>query len=457
MLAFSLWGRQMRKFTNAKVGLEFNKVLSAHPLFASNYKLISPCHYLLDKINGDCTFRKTEYVPLYSQLIQDLFQAYTTAYRPVIDALLALDLIEIRPNENGAESYLHSQDKSKSFSKSYKVTAKCAKLLAAENTEWLRKLHNDPQTRRKVSRCKTQRLRRLKLTGDLVVDSTLDNLSKLKYDRGDAAKILAATGDANRANNIIYSLINIETGDFSVKRHKETGRIYNTWNSMNSQLRPIFYIRCKDKELFNSHVIDLRAAHPCFLAIYVKNYYNTSNIYNKLPISTSIHNYSHYVTLDEAFSGEVDRWNALWTNPTIDPRDVIAAELKTSKERVKSLLNTAINDSRNTNSLHLWIKNKFPLLHAAWQKLVISQTGVNISRLYESRLIRDNEFHAFINNIEGIKVMDEHDGLSVFSSLDDTEIELKVASIIEYIALSCFNKFGIKPVIKACRVQHAMT
>jgi hypothetical protein len=200
----------------------------------------------------------------------------------------------------------------------------------------------------------------------------------------------------------------------------------------------------------------LRAAHPLFWAIYVKNSYYSNNLFNNTINSNYSPNQSsilHYVTADEAFLAEVDRWNGLWCNPTVDPRDVIAADLNTSKENVKSLLNTAINDGRNTNRLHLWIKANFPRLHTAWQNLGINQTGVNISRLYESRLIRDNEFQAFINRMDGVKVMDEHDGLSVFSSPDDTEIESKIESIRAYIAQSCFDKFGIKPVIKTERVS----
>lgn len=449
-------GSQMKKFTNAKVSTEFDELLSAHRLFhGDNYKLIAPCHYLLNYIYGNCLIKKTEYVSLYSEWIQDLFHSYTTAYRPVIDALIELDLLKPRVNQDGTESYFHSQDKSKSFTKAYKVTDKCRELLSADNKEWLRKLHHDPQTKRTVKRCKAQKSRRLKPTGDLIVDSTLENLFRLRYDRNDASAVLAGTDDKSRANNIIYSLINIETGDFAVKRHKDTGRIYNTWNLMNSQLRPIFFIRHNNKNLFNSHVIDLRAAHPLFWAIYIKNYHYSNNLYNKTTIPTSSPTYLHYVTADEAFLAEVDKWNALWTHPTVDPRDAIAADLNTSKESVKALLNTAINDGRNANRLHLWIKTNFPLLHTAWQGLGIGQTGVNISRLYESRLIRDNEFQAFINGMDGIKVMDEHDGLSIFSSPDDAEIESKIESIRAYIAQSCFDKFGIKPVIKSERVSRA--
>jgi len=129
--------------------------------------------------------------------------------------------------------------------------------------------------------------------------------------------------------------------------------------------------------------------------------------------------------------------------------------LNTTKEHVKSLLNTALNDGRNANKLHLWIQAHFPRLHAAWKNLGINQTGVNISRLYESRLIRDNEFQAFVNGIAGVKIMDEHDGLSVFSSPEDTAIESKVASIRAYITQSCLDKFGIKPVIKSETVSKA--
>ena len=448
--------KSMRKYTNAKVSTEFNDLLSAHELFhGDNYKLIAPCHYLLNYIYRDCLIKKREYMFLHSKWIQDRFHSHVSAYRPVIDALIELELLKIKPNQNGVESYLHSEDESKSFTKAYKVTPKCAEMLTADNKEWLRKLHHDPQTRKVAKRCKAQKHRRLKPTGDLIVDSTRDNLFSLRYDRNAANAVLTATTDENRANNIIYSLINIETGDFEFERHKSTGRIYNAWNMMNSQLRPSFYIRHHNKNLFNSHIIDLRAAHPLFWAIYVKNSYYSNNLFNNTSNSNPSPNHSsilHYVTAGEAFLAEVDRWNALWCNPTVDPRDVIAADLNTSKENVKALLNTAINDGRNANRLHLWIKANFPRLHTAWQGLGIGQTGVNISRLYESRLIRDNEFQAFINSMDGVKVMDEHDGLSVFSSPDDTEIESKIESIRAYIAQSCFDKFGIKPVIKSSRV-----
>ena len=80
---------------------------------------------------------------------------------------------------------------------------------------------------------------------------------------------------------------------------------------------------------------------------------------------------------------------------------------------------------------------------------------MNISRLYESRLIRDNYFQAFINGMEHIRIMDEHDGASVLSSPDDTEIEAKIESACEFIATSCLEKFGIKPVIKSERISMA--
>src|SRR5271168_1179574 len=70
----------MKKFTNVKVSLEFNDLLSAHSLFqGADYKLISPCHYLLNRVHRDCVLKKCEYAPIHSEWIQDLFQTYRRA------------------------------------------------------------------------------------------------------------------------------------------------------------------------------------------------------------------------------------------------------------------------------------------------------------------------------------------------------------------------------------------
>jgi len=466
--------RQIKnKFTNARVNREFNEELSKHPLFRgdSNYKLIAPCHYLLNAIHKSATFNELEYVQLYHKYIQNKFSPYKVNYRPYIQALLDLDLLEIKQNAAGAETYLHAENKEDSMCKQYRVTAKCAKMLDDDNKEYLRRLHNDPQIKRHVRRNKGQNYRRLNTTGDLVIDNTFENLFRLKYEKQDAEKMLnilsAPPADKdtvrerqrakNRVNNAQYSLIDINEGNFEVVRYDKDGRIHNTWTLMNSNLRQIFHIHCADKILVPTHTIDIRAAHPTFFGIYLKNlylkhYYNHKYYNNNYPLHSSFL-YTHYATDIEAsfkrnLFTEVERWNELWTNPSVDPRDDIASTLGITKQNVKDLLNSAINDARNKNKLHIWIQNNFPFLYSVWIKTAINETGCNISRLYESRIFRDNGFLAFVHCIKDIRVMDEHDGLSVFTDFGDKEAAKKVEQIKQFLVNSCHSKFAIKPVIK---------
>ena len=192
------------KITNIKVGVEFDRLLSGHPLFAGdNYKLISPCKYFLHEINRIGVSTGDGFVGFRSEEIKRIFRSYKVKYKPYLDALEELKLLKVK------RCYFHCPaNPSRSRCNKYKVLDLGKSLLRADVTEYLRKLHNDPQIRRKNLKNRSKRRGRVVSTGDIAVDSTSKMLLDLKYDPAKVADIMASNRCSDgEQDNIRYSLL----------------------------------------------------------------------------------------------------------------------------------------------------------------------------------------------------------------------------------------------------------
>ena len=93
----------------------------------------------------------------------------------------------------------------------------------------------------------------------------------------------------------------------------------------------------------------------------------------------------------------------------------------------------------------LW---RFPALWEVWRGTNVAQTGCNLSKFFESALLRTPEFYNFAESLPGVKVLDCHDGLSIFAAEDDKDAEAKAEKIRDFLVNLTVNKFAIRPVIK---------
>ena len=136
----------------------------------------------------------------------------------------------------------------------------------------------------------------------------------------------------------------------------------------------------------------------------------------------------------------------MWSNLDTDPRLLIAADLgkKHTKDSIKPLLCSAINGS--DNQVSKWIRKNYPMLSKIWDKTDKKLTGVNISKIYETKLILNPEYFELADRL-GLEILPEHDGVGVFGDADDHDITAKVDVLREAIQRDCLNSFGIKPVI----------
>ena len=114
------------------------------------------------------------------------------------------------------------------------------------------------------------------------------------------------------------------------------------------------------------------------------------------------------------------------------------------KDEIKDQICRAINNKKN--DVYKWIRKNYPILSRIWGKTDKKHTGVNISKIYETKLILNPENFELADRL-GLEILPEHDGVGVFGDAEDHEMAAKVDVLREAIQRDCLNSFGIKPVI----------
>ena len=464
-------------FSNIKVGIELNNLLSQQIIFqGENYKAISNCDYLLNTIEWYGGQNKDGWAGIQCKKLENCFKSTNINYS---DALLVLESVGLiyKPRKG----FYNRATKEGKVSK-FKLTDLGRRLLLDSNREYLRKLHNNPDIDRRIRKNRSQNKGRSKKTADVVAEIIKENIYALDFNYTEFEKFWAQNSDilsVEKKINILYSIITIRECKFKdINRCDIDGRIHHPWVLMASSARPLFNLRGKQ---YNC-AVDIRACHPTFWARYLidvlisnlteylnkksnnsvilKNNFN--DIINKLT-NISIYKYCnindnilyiprfqeslHYLTENEdKLVAEYINWTEMWSSLEIDPRLLIAADLgkKHTKETIKPLICSAINGS--DNQVYKWIRKNYPILSKIWDETDKKHTGVNISKIYETKIILNPENFQLADQL-GLEVLPEHDGLGVFADADDHDITAKVDVLREAIQRDCLNSFGIKSVI----------
>ena len=455
-----------RKFTNIKVGVELYSLLSRESLFqGEGYKGISACQRFMELVAWFSAQTEENTAGIEREKIADLFNAYKINYKSAISVLESLGILY--KCQNGFHNKFTKVGKVSRF----KITELGWRLLVDGQREYLRKLHNDPDEDRRVRNNRRLKKKRQKDVLGPVESIISNNLFDLEYSKEDLARFWrekCAYFTPGEQFNINYSIDKIKHGSFNdIIKNEKDGRIHHVWVLMKSDARPLFRLRGKPY----SRVLDIRACHPTFWASFVLDYLckkkkdyklinNTidttnnviSNISNNTisPISYSLSplgslHYS-YGNVDELVN-EWSKWNALWTNPDVDPRELIAQDLGNgeTKETVKQLVNSAMNGSENR--VFKWICQNYPALSSIWLQTDLKLTGVQISKFFETRLILDPGLFDLAAQL-GVDILPEHDGLDIFAEEGDPEIDKKAQELVARIGDNCLRLFGFRAVVK---------
>ena len=460
-----------RKFTNVKVGVELDSLLSRESLFfGESYIGISACQRFMELVAWFSTQTDENTAGIGREKIADLFNAYKINYKSAISVLDSVGILY--KCRNG----FHNKFTNKGKVSRFKITELGWRLLVDGQREYLRKLHNDPDEDRRVRNNRRLKKKRQKDVLGPVESIINNNLFDLEYSKEDFARFWrekCAFFTIDEQFNINYSIIKIGESDFNeIVRNDEDGRIHHVWVLMKSDARPLFRLRGNPY----SRILDIRACHPTFWALFILDYLydkkkdyelidNTidipsnaiSNISNNtispitysLPSLGSLH-YS-YGNVDELVN-ECSKWTAFWINPDIDPRELIAQDLGNgeTKETVKQLVNSAMNGSENR--VFKWICKNYPALSSIWLQTDLKLTGVQISKFYETRLILDPGIFELAAEL-GLDILAEHDGLGVFAAEGDPDVDQKAQALAARIGDNCLRLFGFRAVVKVKRVD----
>ena len=479
----------IRKFTNIKVGVELDSLLSRESLFfGDGYKAISNCEYLLNLISIWSEQTDDGWAGIHSKRLKSLFRGHKLKYTEVLNVLEKLKIIA--PPRLG----FYNRAIKKGWVSRFQLTSFGLDLLLDANREYLRKLHNDPKLRNRLENNRRAKKCRLPANKDYVVRRTNQNILDLRknqevYDlilnkfekdlKND--KISSIDKKKRRKNHVRASIISIENGEFEeIKRCNTDGRLYHPFVMMKSDFRPAFTLRGK-KFLRN---IDIRSCYPSFFAKYIfditklseylslnpeiekalksknkeliteltknslypnNNYYN--NIYNLLTTNQPfklLHYLGENVT---TFEEEVKNWNLFWNHAVIDPKQQIITDLgiKCSRKQIKKCINSAINGS--PNKVLPWIEENFPVLFSIWQKLNPEETGPRISKLYESQIILDPELFHLAESL-GLEILTLHDGIGAYGFETDPELDSKAAKLGDCIQERSLRLFGLAIQVK---------
>ncbi len=451
-----------RKFLNIKVGVKLKSLLSRESLFqGEGAKAISGCEFLM-RLTIRFSIQNTDgWARIKSKTLDNLFRPYKVKYLEVLAVLERLEIMH--PRKIG---FYDRTSRSGSVSR-YRLTEFGVLLLIDKDREYLRKGQNDPKIHRRFQKKLSKKKSRINDSEDLVISKTLRNILDLKLDRAGFEEYWENMDCALSYEEYYekqYSLISIEAKKFKkLKRCKTDGRIHHPWVLMKSDLRPLFSLRGKKYLL----TIDIRSCHPTFWGKYIYDLSGISQFlvlnedikeelntkYNKLtnltiydnsiyqdpiptfptssisPISSIPPASLHYLTCNvDKIVEEYVKWTRFWTDPNLDPKQQIIADLggAFSRDEVKDLINSSINGQRN--QVFRWIENNYPALFEIWNQTDLKTTGVQISKLYETRLILDPGLFELAAEL-GLDILPEHDGAGLFCAEGDPELDQKAQAL----------------------------
>lgn len=455
------------KFLNTRISISFYNTLINHETFKNNWKAISPAFYFLNRISILSHRNNDLPVEFYHLTIKKIFQYYTrsNAYYKYLAALVELGLLVIKKN------YRPRYNNMSGYCKQYLVTKLGVQLLCDCNSEYLKKLHTDRQTMRNNQK----RISEHKLYdfnyNDYVLSYIYDGLVNFSYDYPKVQEIINQNNwPQETINSINNCLIDFKQKDFGPLKYNEAdNRVFNEFLAMKSDIRTAF----RYKNMTRKAIMDIRACHPTYFSSYLISLIEfkttKTNTNTNTETSTTKVDTLHYVgsksdksafseklislsnlkreDFEQDLMAEHENWIHLFSNPAVDPREIIALELDKTKDEVKNELNQVLNGNRKYTKVINWIKEYYPVLFFVWLNTNTKETGPNISKNFETKIMTDKSIFNLADSLN-IKLAYEYDGFSVFSEDENTVLLGKIQQITNKIKSISKEITGFECVLK---------
>lgn len=408
-----------------KVGVEFNAVLDAHPLFHANQEAILAAQEFLGYVAERNVENAKQGKPtgIHWEDIRDLFRTYAPAvpYTKFRDALVELGLLEfdpdyVRPTLNASGEVLESGQ-----TMTYRTTAKALALLNAAWKEYWRKLHSCPALKRKIQkRISKNRIAHQQQSTPLLTKFHEMRL-RVSWDHEEVAEVVEKLPEDVRTHHY-RALSKIREQQFRPLSHNNgDNRVWSELTTLPSILRPVIQI---DGKSYLGE-IDQRACHPSFLGHY---------LFVSLPLIVSIYGRGEG---DITFLAALE-WS-LFHSLFIafeDPRPELARRTKVPPDQIKERLIHWINGKRDVK-LARWFQSTFPVLDRIWrlvrERFPDRETGPEICRLFETRIWQDLRLYGWLE-AHGLAWIYGNDGISLYGQPLSKANEVELFALIQSVA-----------------------
>ena len=447
---YEVWDR-------VKVGREFFDLLISHPVFRKEPKAVNMAQFWLCEIDAAMGRNNDQPVTWFHKDIQNRFQQYSQTHTGFRNALRDLGLITFGPYRPPAHEWTQGE------CRKFTVTPLGRKLLADGNYQWLYKLLNDPDVRRRnlvaISRRKPNRrayaepMKRIIDEFNHAVKFDPDGLlNELQKDKA---------GCKGRHDYVLHILLDFHTRWFNELEVKN-GRIYHSFIALPREYRPFALFKGKPYVA----TVDIRACWPTFLGDLLWHLYQLWIRGGQLdssqanPGATEIADYLKREVNLAALKVECARWTKLFTDSSTDPRDAIMAAIgiQIDREDMKQCLNTWLNGAKkyeratdgkwnmkNITALEAWFAATFPNMAKVWGVEVLDnrrRTGECLGDLYEGEIMMDASLYEYAVSL-GLTLSYEYDGVGVFGARDDVELSAKLEKVKAFIQSLSLKKFQL--------------
>jgi hypothetical protein len=382
-----------------------NEILLQSPYITEHYKLIPRIWRTLNRVlaKNNRDDGKSDITRLFFK------DRFGDEYPSIVRALETSGLL-INDHVWIAKS---AEFKGKCFS--YLLTDKCCTALADTNKEYLYKLLQDRPTIRRNQKQVSGRGYNGKVYGD-IRDYHKRVIDEMTYNICEIDKVADTYRPAKKA--FVYSLlVDIVRKDYGeLHRNAKDGRIWTPYAQLPAEIKKLIKVDGLDYQM----TMDIRSCYPSLWAEYVCSFVKGHN---------------------DPQQYERKKWNDLFLNKDIDPKAVITNAIGVSRDAIKEVMIQYFNSKirgKAFRAFDAWISREFPNLYTAWKATNIKQTGNNIGKYFETKLMLDESIYNKADEL-GIVIGYEYDGMSFYAK-DDTNCQ----TLLDYIEQRSFELLGIK-------------
>ncbi|MHC1769092.1 MAG: hypothetical protein AB9869_33220 [Verrucomicrobiia bacterium] len=321
------------------------------------------------------------------------YNRFGVDYPRIIDALERLGLLQVLRVGRGLKGLPCY---------AYVLTEKCHDLLSDSNREYLHKLLTDKPTKRRLQKRISKRGYWKKDYGDVrdEIKTTIDGIT-VQQPELDALCDCYPSERAAFTYSVLIQIVERKYDELSF--NQADGRVPNPYTELPARVKRLIQI----DGLPYITTADIRSAYPSMWAHY---------LWSTHPAIPGL-------------LGEKAAWEEIFLHPSLKPKEHLAKLLGIRESEMKEVMITYFNGRgfrKNTFArkrpsdpyvkFDSWVRSIFPNLYALWTKTDIRQTGNQIGRNFETKLMLDSSIFKKARSL-GLRIGYENDGFSIFGTV----------------------------------------